>query len=128
MKSYHDPRHQRRREIIKLLFAEEFAHQPNLDNWTKEILDKKEEIDKLISEGAPLWPIDKLNKIDLAILRLAIYEMLAKDAPPKVIIDEAVELAKEFGSENSASFVNGVLGFIYQKSDKNKQNEGREKK
>ncbi|QLG69384.1 MAG: Transcription termination protein NusB [Candidatus Woesebacteria bacterium] len=120
MKSYRDPRHQKRREIVKLLFAEEFAHQPNFNKSVKDILDKREEIDKLISESAPLWPIDKLNKIDLAILRLAVYEMLTEDAPPKVIIDEAVELAKEFGSENSASFVNGVLGFIYQKSNKEK--------
>jgi N utilization substance protein B len=123
MKSHRDPRHQRRREIVKLLFAEEFVHQSKLDITIKNILDKKEEIDNLISEGAPLWPIDKLNKIDLAILRLAIYEMLVKDAPPKVIIDEAVELAKEFGSENSASFVNGVLGFVYQKQTKNERGE-----
>lgn len=115
MKSPKDPRHQKRREIVKLIFAEEFAHQQNINKIVKEILDKKEEIDKLISEGAPLWPIEKLNKIDLAILRLAVWELLKKDAPPKVIIDEAIELAKEFGSENSPVFVNGVLGFIYQK-------------
>lgn len=116
MKSYYDPRHQRRREIIKQLFAENFTHQPKIIPEVKKILDKKEEIDKLISEGAPLWPIEKLNKIDLAILRLAIYEILEGKVPPKVSIDEAVELAKEFGNENSASFVNGVLGFVYKKS------------
>lgn len=115
MKSYYDPRHQKRREIVKQLFAESFIHQPKVNSEITKILDKKGKIDRLISEGAPLWPIEKLNKIDLAILRLATYEFLRGDVPPKVIIDEAVELAKEFGNENSASFVNGVLGFIYKK-------------
>jgi len=63
-----------------------------------------------------MWPVDKLNKIDLAILRLAIYELERKKTPPKVIIDEAVELAKEFGGENSPSFINGVLGTIYKEA------------
>ncbi len=67
----------------------------------------------MISTAAPQWSIDKLNKIDLAILWLAIYELENKDTPPKVVIDEAVELAKEFGSESSSSFINGVLGTIY---------------
>ncbi len=115
MQSRRDPRHQQRREIVKLLFAEEFAPQRNLNKNCRLILAKKEEIDKLITEAAPLWPIDKLNKIDLSIIRLAVYEILEKTAPYKVIIDEAVELAKEFGSENSPSFVNGVLGSIHNK-------------
>ena len=67
-----------------------------------------------------MWPVDKLNKIDLAILRLAIYELENLEVPPKVVIDEAVELAKEFGSENSPSFVNGVLGTIYKEADTKK--------
>ncbi len=70
-------------------------------------------IDKEITSSAPEWPLERINKIDLAILRLAVYELLIqKKEPPKVIIDEAVELAKEFGSENSAAFINGVLGNI----------------
>jgi len=115
MKSRRDPRHQQRREVVKLLFAEEFTPQRNLNKTCRLILAEKEKIDKLITEAAPLWPIDKLNKIDLGIIRLAVYEILEKTAPYKVIIDEAVELAKEFGSENSPSFVNGVLGSIYNK-------------
>ena len=71
------------------------------------------ELDSKIEASAPAWPVDKLNKVDLAILRLAVYELLYESTiPQKVVIDEAVELAKEFGSENSYGFVNGVLGDI----------------
>ena len=78
----------------------------------KLILEKKVKIDNQIKKAAPAWPIDKLNRIDLAILRLSVYELLFTDTPPKVVIDEAVEIAKEFGAESSPSFVNGVLGTI----------------
>lgn len=71
-------------------------------------------IDKIITKAAPAWPIDKINKIDLAILRFAVYELMEKVTPQKVVIDEAVEIAKEYGSESSSSFVNGVLGTIYE--------------
>ena len=71
------------------------------------------EIDELIAKSAPEWPVNKLNKVDLALLRLAIYEMkVEKTTPPKVVIDEAVELAKEYGQDTSSSFINGVLGNI----------------
>ena len=113
MKTAHDPRHQKRREAVKKLFAESYAPQPSKYEIVIKILANKEEIDKKIAQSAPTWPIDKLNRIDLAILRLAVYELEEGNAPPKVIIDEAVELAKEFGSDNSASFINGVLGTIY---------------
>lgn len=113
MKTASDPRHQKRIELMKLLFSESFAHQDNLNERAQKILGRSEKIDKEIEASAPSWPIDKLNRIDLAILRLAIYELEEGETPPKVVIDEAVELAKEYGSENSASFVNGVLGTIY---------------
>jgi N utilization substance protein B len=113
MKTATDPRHLRRREAIKVLFAETFATQPNPPELVKKILAQKIKLDKLIADAAPEWPIDKLNKIDLAILRLAVYELENEDTPPKVVIDEAVELAKEYGSESSSSFINGVLGTIY---------------
>jgi len=68
----------------------------------------------MISKAAPTWPVEKLNKVDLAILRLAIYELkIKKKTPPKVIIDEAVELAKKYGADNSSKFVNGALGSLY---------------
>jgi len=119
MKTPQDPRHLKRRSVIKALFAESFTPQSKRSSLVKKILSKKEAIDKKIQKAAPIWPTEKLNKIDLAILRLAIYELESKKVPPKVVIDEAVELAKEFGSENSPSFVNGVLGTILGKTEKN---------
>lgn len=113
MKTSTDPRHLRRREAVKTLFATTFTSQPDLPEMVQKILKQKDKIDKLIEDAAPEWPIDKLNKIDLAVLRLAVYELENEDTPPKVVIDEAVELAKEFGSESSSSFINGVLGTIY---------------
>ncbi|MCB0111018.1 MAG: transcription antitermination factor NusB [Caldilineaceae bacterium] len=70
------------------------------------------ELDQLIGELAPEWPVDQLAFIDRNILRLALFEIGAEkaDAPPKVIINEAVELAKAFGSDSTPRFVNGVLG------------------
>ena len=123
MKTSHDPRHQKRREVIKVLFAESFTRQSNKNEIVEKILDNKDEIDKKIADSAPAWPLEKLNKIDLAVLRLAVYELIEGVAPPKVIIDEAVELAKEFGGENSPPFVNGVLGTIYN-IPKEEKNEG----
>ena len=74
------------------------------------------QIDKFISSSAPQFPIDKISKIDVAILRLAVYELsIEKRQPPKVIIDEAIEIAKQFGGDSSPGFVNGVLGTIYNK-------------
>ncbi len=112
MKTTKDPRHLRRQSIIKSLYAESFAKQ-NENPEVALILSKSVELDKLIASAAPTWPIDKLNRVDLAILRLSVYELKYSQVPPKVIIDEAVELAKTYGSESSPSFVNGVLGTIY---------------
>lgn len=114
MKSAGDPRHKRRRQAVKDLFANSFNIQ-EIGDIAKSVYEKQEEIDSVISASAPQWPIDKLNKIDLAVLRLAAYEYLFTDTPDKVVIDEAVELAKEFGGESSPSFVNGVLGDILKK-------------
>ncbi|MEZ4726532.1 MAG: transcription antitermination factor NusB [Caldilineaceae bacterium] len=70
------------------------------------------ELDQLIHQFAPEWPVDQLAIVDRNILRLALFEIGAKeaDAPPKVVINEAVELAKTFGSDSSPRFINGVLG------------------
>jgi N utilization substance protein B len=74
-----------------------------------------ENIDGYIKEAAPEWPLNQINRVDLAILRLSIFEIKQKVIPYKVAIDEAVELAKEYGSENSPKFINGVLGTVLQK-------------
>ncbi len=116
-----DPRHQRRQKLVKSLFASTFDTVAKrktpapLATGVKDILKRQKEIDQLISKAAPRWPLKRINKIDLAILRLAIWELrFQKKEPPRVIIDEAVELAKEFGGESSPSFINGVLGTIYE--------------
>lgn len=116
MKSRLDPRHKRRRQAVKDLFAISYAEQ-HVGELAKEIFNKKDELDGTIGASAPQWPVNKLNRIDLAILRLATYEFLFTETPTKVIIDEAVELAKEFGGESSPSFINGVLGDILKKNE-----------
>jgi N utilization substance protein B len=112
MKTSLDPRHKKRQKLVEELFKTDFHNQPSSQN-TKEILTNKEAIDAAIHEAAVEFPIDKINKVDLAILRLAVYELLIdKKEPPKVVIDEAIELAKEYGGDSSPSFINGALGNI----------------
>ncbi|MCP6718081.1 MAG: transcription antitermination factor NusB [Patescibacteria group bacterium] len=75
-----------------------------------------EEVDNIIKTAAPQWPITQISIVDRNILRLGIYELLYEDkkaVPPKVAINEAIELAKSFGGENSGKFINGVLGTVY---------------
>lgn len=113
MKTSSDPRHLKRIKIMQELFAWDF--QPNQTPEypeTGQIIDQLATIDAKITTSAPAWPLDKINKIDLSILRLAVYELTNSDIPPKVAIDEAVELAKEFGADSSPSFINGVLAKV----------------
>ena len=79
------------------------------------VLKEQAAIDLLVQPIAPDWPIDQIARIDRNILRIGMYELLhqADVVPPKVVINEAVELAKAFGSDNSSKFVNGVLGTAY---------------
>jgi len=73
-------------------------------------------IDEIITRAAPEWPIDQISAIDRNLLRLGLYELLfgnRDEVPPKVAINEAIELAKTFGSDSSSRFVNGVLGTVY---------------
>ncbi|TXG77690.1 transcription antitermination factor NusB [Patescibacteria group bacterium] len=73
-----------------------------------------DDIDALLQPAAPKWPITEIARMDRIVLRLSAYELLYSDAvPPKVVINEAVELAKAFGGENSSKFVNGVLGTLH---------------
>lgn len=135
MKIKSDPRHTSRKVALSSIFCWLFSD-PDLEdtvvmskdtlNVPQEDIDKElakyifdgvrshsKEIDRLIQECAPEWPIDKIAKIDLVILRIAVFELVfGKKAPVKVVIDEAVELSKEFGNDTSHKFVNGVLGTI----------------
>ncbi len=77
------------------------------------VLENKDMIDGLIQKFAPAWPLRQMAIVDRNILRLGVAEIVYKVVPAKVAINEAVELAKVFGSENSPRFVNGVLGSIY---------------
>lgn len=79
------------------------------------VLKQQKELDETIQPIAPDWPIDQIARIDRNILRIGVYELLNQSGgvPPKVVINEAVELAKAFGSENSSKFINGVLGTAY---------------
>ncbi|MEK7459510.1 MAG: transcription antitermination factor NusB [Patescibacteria group bacterium] len=98
----------------------EFAPGLEDDNFVfslvDEILKKQKIVDEIIEKAAPDWPIDKISVVDRNILRIGLTELLFGDrgqVPPKVAINEAIELAKTFGGENSGKFVNGVLGAVY---------------
>lgn len=87
-----------------------------IEDLAKNILSKKPDLDKIIEKAAPDWPLDKISVIDRNILRMGLYELLFADreeVPAKVAINEAIELAKSFGGENSGKFINGVLGSVY---------------
>ncbi|MCX6716933.1 MAG: transcription antitermination factor NusB [Candidatus Taylorbacteria bacterium] len=80
------------------------------------VMNKQSDIDDIIKKAAPEWPIDKISIVDRNVLRIGLYELLfadRKEVPAKVAINEAIELAKTFGGENSGKFINGVLGAVY---------------
>lgn len=150
MKRSTDPRHQARILVLQELFSKYFKKGDiktenisikellELNEMTeydedlyKKILDgvveKQEEIDTLIQKYAPQWPTDQMKLVDLQILRMAIYEgFVATITPPKVAIDEAIEVAKDFGGEINSKFVNGVLGAIYEEQKKEEDNKDEE--
>ncbi len=89
----------------------------------KGIIEHLTEIDKVIEKAAPEWPIDKIAVIDRNVLRLGLYELLYADkeeVPPKVAINEAIEIAKNYSGSNSPKFVNGVLGAVYREMEQGK--------
>ena len=110
MKSALDPRHLKRILVFKSLFAGSFTDQPDRPSRVDKINSKITEIDEIIQKCAPEWPISQINRVDLSVLRQPVYELLVKtQTPTKVIIDEAVEIAKRYGGKTSSSFVNGAL-------------------
>ncbi len=83
---------------------------------TKGVIDNLKKIDQIITKAAPQWPLEQFNPIDKNILRISLYELLfgnQKEVPPKVAINEAIELAKTFSGDSSRKFVNGVLGTVH---------------
>ena len=113
MKTKSDPRHQYRVKLMKSLFSLSFTSKspdPDLHLKLAKITPLLPEIDQAIIRLAPERPIEKINPVDLAILRLSIYELIThKKTPPKVVIDEAIEIAKTYGADASYKFINGVL-------------------
>ncbi|MFC1989163.1 transcription antitermination factor NusB [Chloroflexota bacterium] len=103
-------------DVLTHLPAEEKLSEENADfirELVRGVLQNKDDIDKNIKSFAPAWPIDQIPLVDRNILRLAIFEILLDNkVSVKVAINEAVELAKRFGSDNSSKFVNGVLGSV----------------
>ena len=138
MKKATDPRHLSRELALQTLFSKDFnngregvmdfdittlSELDEIETYNQELYkdiingvrERNSEIDDIIVKFAPQWPISQMKLVDLQILRMAIYEgFISKITPPKVAIDEAIEIAKEFGGETSSKFVNGVLGAIYE--------------
>ncbi|HCC67426.1 TPA: transcription antitermination factor NusB [Candidatus Nomurabacteria bacterium] len=97
-------------------FAPGFEDDTFAFSLIEQVLKKRATVDEIIEKAAPDWPIDRISIIDRNILRIGLTELLfgdRKEVPPKVAINEAIELAKTFGGENSGKFVNGVLGAVY---------------
>jgi len=85
------------------------------------VIEYLSDLDKIIEKAAPEWPIEQITIIDRNILRIGLYELLygnKEEVPPKVAINEAIELAKTFGGESSGKFINGVLGTVYKEIEK----------
>jgi len=124
-----------RADDILVSNASEFAPNSNLFPFMKQLLDttlaKQPEIDAIIVKAAPEWPLEKIAVTDRNILRMGLCELLYSDrgqVPPKVAINEAIELGKEFGGESSGRFVNGVLGAVYKEmGEPDKDQQGKNK-
>lgn len=116
-------------------FASGIEESKFIENLVNGTLKNRDKIDEMIEKCAPEWPINQITVVDRNILRLGIFELIFgnyEEVPPKVAINEAIELAKTFGGESSARFINGVLGTIYRemgepmKNDESKKKEKKE--
>ncbi len=131
----------RKKDLVGILERniKEFA--PGVDepefvwNLANGIVERLGEIDKIIEKAAPEWPLEQISIVDRNVLRLGLYELLyanRDEVPPKVAINEAIELAKSYGGPNSGKFINGVLGTIYREigepGKEHKKEENKEKK
>lgn len=131
-------RHKARETALKILYQKDVTgndlktifqffcenHSPSLNYldyaWTlvKGINEHSAEVDSLIQQYSSNWRLERMSPIDRNILRIAVYEMIYLDVPPKVSIDEAIELGKRYGTEYSSAFINGILDAIYHNSVK----------
>lgn len=92
-----------------------------IESLATEVSKTQADLDKVIQPIAPDWPIDQIARMDRLVLRMSTYELLSNsDVPPKVVINEAVELSKAFGGENSSKFINGVLGTLLRHKEEDK--------
>lgn len=118
-------------DVVKVLqhnlkeFAPDFDDKGFAESIVNGVIENQKEIDQLITTYAPEWPLDQITVVDRNVLRIGIFELkFSPEIPPKVAINEAIELAKTFGGESSGKFVNGVLGTIFKKMEEG----GEEKK
>jgi len=136
-------RHQSRSIAVQILYEQDFYNnEKEIDQIIKEriateniskeqkkfiqalikgVLKNFEELNKIIQKAAPDWPLERMSAVDRNIIRLGLYELMYIDneeVPPKVAINEAIELGKDFGGETSGKFINGVLGTIYEEMKK----------
>ena len=99
-----------------------------IEDLVRGVKKRQTELDDTIRPVAPEWPIEQIARMDRVILRIGVYELLfEKDVPPKVAINEAVELAKAFGGDNSSKFINGVLGTILREKENRQENQASKK-
>ena len=106
-------------------FAPGFLEKDFVMSLVEGVKEKSAELDQVIAKSAPEWPVNQLPVVDRNVLRLGLYELLfanRKEVPPRVAINEAIELAKTYGGQNSGKFVNGVLGTIYREIGEPDQN------
>lgn len=95
-------------------FAPDFSDDGFSESLIRGVLEHVEEINGTITQYAPEWPLEQITIVDRNVLRIGVFELkFSKDVPPKVAINEAIEVAKSFGGDSSGKFVNGVLGAIY---------------
>ena len=121
----------RKSDLTKIVERNLAEFAPGLDEpefaWRliKGVIEHQKEIDAVIEKAAPEWPLGQISIVDRNALRIGLYELLYADkeeVPPKVAINEAIELAKNYGGPNSGKFINGVLGTIYKEMEKSKSN------
>ncbi len=106
-------------------FGELSGEEKFINNLISGVVENISELDKIISVAAPEWPLEKITIVDRNILRIGLYELLyakKEEVPPKVAINESIELAKRFGGSSSGRFVNGVLGTVYREMEEENKN------